>query len=284
MLSLWIWPASPWATEIYKSVDADGHVTYSDRPTMSNPNPPVDSGLPDDANEISVISAPTPPPPLPAEDQPPCPEDGDLWTPGFWVWDGVQYSWVSGVWVFPPSVGIFWTPGYWGYSGSVFVFHRGYWGPHVGYYGGINYGYGYPGTGYVGGRWVGKVFAYNSAATHLNPGVNRVSYNGGPGGTSIVPTAQERLAAQSRIVSAPERLHFQPNPSPGPNTSTGSGQTTPGAKQVISRTPTAAAPHRNTASAVTQGQAPPNAAVRPAVTSKTSRPRAAPTIRSMQIK
>jgi hypothetical protein len=27
----------------------------------------------------------------------------------------------------------------------VYRFHRGYWGRHVGYYGGVNYGYGYGG-------------------------------------------------------------------------------------------------------------------------------------------
>ena len=26
--------------------------------------------------------------------------------------------------------------------------NAGYWGPHVGFYGGINYGYGYGGVGY----------------------------------------------------------------------------------------------------------------------------------------
>ena len=35
-LSLLIWPAAPWAQEIYKSVDATGHVNYSDQPDMSN--------------------------------------------------------------------------------------------------------------------------------------------------------------------------------------------------------------------------------------------------------
>jgi hypothetical protein len=301
MLSLWIWPATPWATEIYKSVDADGHVTYSDRPTMSNlPSSPVDSALPDDTNEISVIRAPTPPPPLPIDDQPPCPEDGDLWTPGYWVWDGVQYAWVAGVWVFPPGVLIFWTPGYWAFVGNVFIFHRGYWGPQVGYYGGINYGYGYPGTGYVGGRWEGRVFAYNRAVNHLDTGtlrhvydepqvsrasVSRVSYNGGPGGTSTVASAQERLAAQSRMISAPERMHLQPNPGPGPNVSYRSGQSTPGTRPATSRTPPPSVSRRSTVSTAPPPQAPANTAVRPAPSaSKTTRPRATPTIRSGAIK
>ena len=31
----------------------------------------------------------------------------------------------------------------------------GYWGPHVGYYGGVNYGFGYMGVGFAGGAWRG---------------------------------------------------------------------------------------------------------------------------------
>ncbi len=33
-----------------------------------------------------------------------------------------------------------------------YVFHPGYWGQHVGYYGGVNYGFGYMGIGFVGGE------------------------------------------------------------------------------------------------------------------------------------
>ena len=43
----------------------------------------------------------------------------------------------------PPAVGLLWTPGYWGFNNGIYAFNRGYWGPHVGFYGGINYGFGY---------------------------------------------------------------------------------------------------------------------------------------------
>jgi len=210
--ALLVWPTTPWAQEVYKSVDAAGHVTYSDQPDMSNSA--VDAEPVNDESVLAGMSASTAPPPLPTADQPPCPEEGDLWTPGYWAWDGVAYNWVPGVWVSPPRVGVFWTPGYWAYASTVFVFHRGYWGPQVGYYGGINYGFGYGGRGYAGGRWVGNVFAYNRAVNNVNVsvfphvydepevnhgGLGRVSYNGGPGGTNSVPTAQERLATQSRL-------------------------------------------------------------------------------------
>ncbi|HEY6387616.1 MAG TPA: hypothetical protein VIX91_18220 [Candidatus Acidoferrum sp.] len=50
-----------------------------------------------------------------------------------------------------PEIGYLWTPGYWGWSDNGYLFHHGYWGTQVGFYGGINYGYG--GHGYDGGRW-----------------------------------------------------------------------------------------------------------------------------------
>jgi hypothetical protein len=149
------------------------------------------------------------PPPLPADDQPPIPDEGYLWTPGYWAWSPGGYWWVSGAWVRPPRFGVLWTPGYWAFAGGVYAFHPGYWGAHVGYYGGVNYGFGYAGVGYRGGRWVGDSFAYNSAVNHLGGvihntyretvvdagSVNRVSYNGGPGGIVASPNAQERQAA-----------------------------------------------------------------------------------------
>ena len=91
------------------------------------------------------------PPPLPVYEQPICPAEGYIWTPGYWAWDGDDYYWVPGTWVLVPEVGYFWTPGYWGWGGNAFFFHEGYWGPRVGFYGGINYGYGDWGDGYWGG-------------------------------------------------------------------------------------------------------------------------------------
>jgi hypothetical protein len=297
-LFLLIWPPTPWAQDIYKSVDAAGHVTYSDQPDTSNS--PVDAEPSNDASVVAGMSASTAPPALPTADQPPCPEEGDLWTPGYWAWDGAAYYWVSGVWVSPPRVGVFWTPGYWAYTGAVFVFHRGYWGPHVGYYGGINYGFGYGGSGYVGGRWVGNAFAYNRAVNNVNGdvfrhvydepvvhngGFSRVSYNGGPGGTSSVPTAQELLAAHSRLPSLPQRMHLQPGPSLAPSIPSSTGQAALAPKPVVSHTSTTSAPRRIMESAATPPRALANVASRPAHTpSNTSRPRPALAIKSTPIK
>ena len=154
------------------------------------------------------------PPPIPVYEQPPIPGDGYLFTPGYWSWDGDgdDYYWVPGTWVRPPAVGVLWTPGWWGFEGAGFRFHEGYWGPRVGFYGGINYGFGYFGAGFVGGRWNNGRLFYNRAVTNVtnvrnvnvynetvvNRTVNRVSYNGGNGGITARPTPQEQAAASER--------------------------------------------------------------------------------------
>ena len=162
------------------------------------------------------------PPPLPVYAQPPCPGDGYLWNPGYWAYGPAGYYWVPGVWVMPPQVGLLWTPGFWGWSGGFYVWHAGYWGPHVGFYGGINYGFGYPGVGFVGGRWMGERFAYNAAVMNVNRTFihntyidrtvirntyvnNRVSFNG-PGGINARPTRAEQMATQRRFAPTGEQM------------------------------------------------------------------------------
>ncbi|HYW37280.1 MAG TPA: YXWGXW repeat-containing protein, partial [Terriglobales bacterium] len=110
------------------------------------------------------------PPALPVYEQPLCPGDGYIWTPGYWAYDyGFDdYYWVPGTWVLAPEVGFLWTPAYWGWGGDRFIFHEGYWGPHVGFYGGINYGFGYFGEGYEGGRWDNGHFFYNRSVNNVN--------------------------------------------------------------------------------------------------------------------
>jgi YXWGXW repeat-containing protein len=44
------------------------------------------------------ISIDVAPPPLPVYDQPPIPESGYIWTPGYWAWDDdTGYYWVPGM-------------------------------------------------------------------------------------------------------------------------------------------------------------------------------------------
>ena len=100
--------------------------------------------------EDSTDSAP---PDLPVYDQPPMPAGGYVWTPGYWAWsdDDQDFYWVPGTWVLAPQPDFLWTPGYWEIADVVFFWHPGYWGRHVGFYGGINYGFGYRGDA-SGGR------------------------------------------------------------------------------------------------------------------------------------
>jgi hypothetical protein len=88
----------------------------------------------------------------------------------------------------------------------------------VGFYGGINYGFGYTGDGFWGGRWQGNHFFYNTAVWHVggdfhnvyrddtvirNTTVidNHISYNGGQGGVDRHPTPQEESYRSERHVA-----------------------------------------------------------------------------------
>jgi WXXGXW repeat (2 copies) len=170
--------------------------------------------------QISVgVSVNVAPPELPVYDQPPIPGDGYIWTPGYWAWsDDIQdYYWVPGTWVEAPQPEYLWTPGYWGWQGGAYLWNAGYWGPHVGFYGGVNYGFGYGGSGFEGGYWQGGHMYYNRSVTNIsttnvtnvynktvinNVTVNQVSYNGGTGGIRAQPTAAEMSASREQHIAA----------------------------------------------------------------------------------
>ncbi len=170
------------------------------------------------------------PPVLPVYVQPECPEPGLMWSPGYWAYGDDGYYWVPGAWVPAPYEGALWTPPYWGFEENVYMFHPGYWGRHVGYYGGVNYGFGYMGIGFVGGEWHGRDFAYNTAVVNVNRTVirntyvnetivhnttiinnNHVAYSGGPGGIRHEPTNEERVAMhETHTAPTPiQQQHFQ---------------------------------------------------------------------------
>ena len=163
------------------------------------------------------VSITVAPPELVAYSQPLCPQEGYLWTPGYWAYGPDGYFWVPGTWVEPPGVGLLWTPGYWGWGNDAYLWNEGYWGPTVGFYGGINYGYGYGGIGYQGGYWNNNQFSYNRSVNNVDvrnfhntyqkavsngrAGGN-VSYNGGTGGTTVRATPSEETAAHERHTPA----------------------------------------------------------------------------------
>jgi WXXGXW repeat (2 copies) len=159
-------------------------------------------------SDLTDEQASEPPPPLPIYEQPPAPEPDYLWTPGYWAWANEGYYWVPGCWVAAPYRGALWTPGYWAFVGSNYRFHHGFWGLHIGFYGGVNYGFGYFGHGYYGGYWDNDHFRYNTAVNRIDrnriPYVyardvpvnyrradNHVSFDGGRGGLHERPLAAE---------------------------------------------------------------------------------------------
>ncbi len=174
------------------------------------------SGGYDDTADEQPVYAPEPPPALPDYEQPECPGDNYIWTPGYWNYAPAGYYWAPGAWILAPYIGALWTPGYWGFASNRYAWHHGYWGPHIGFYGGINYGHGYFGNGYEGGYWNRGAFYYNRSITRVNVtsirnvyvhnvtivNNNRVSYNGGRGGLSYRPTQSQLVAVRERRFGA----------------------------------------------------------------------------------
>jgi len=179
----------------------------------------------DYAEPDTTASVADTPPALPDYEQPVCPTEGYLWQPGYWAYNG-GYYWVPGVWVAPPTVGYLWTPPYWGFVGGFYVFHAGYWGASIGFYGGIDYGYGYGGVGFVGGEWHEGHFRYNTVIVRVQPGFhytyvdrtvyrergpNRYSFNG-RGGYTARPTPHEIAAMhQPHVMATHEQIRNQVN-------------------------------------------------------------------------
>jgi hypothetical protein len=168
-------------------------------------------------SQAQIISITIAPPELVVYEQPPIPAPGYMWSPGYWAWGDDDYFWVPGTWVLPPAVDLLWTPGYWGWRDGIYVWNEGYWGPHIGFYGGVYYGYGYGGVGYEGGYWNNGVFAYNQTVNNfggvvitnvysktviVNTNATRASFNGGTGGTTAQATPQEQAAAHEHHVKA----------------------------------------------------------------------------------
>ena len=94
---------------------------------------------------------------------------------------------------------------------GLYVYNAGYWGPHIGFYGGIVYGFGYTGLGYEGGYWHNGAFFYNRTVNNvtnvniinvydktviINANALKVSYNGGKGGVTAAPTSEQLASAR----------------------------------------------------------------------------------------
>jgi hypothetical protein len=168
------------------------------------------------------------PPPLPLFEQPPLVGEDLLWLPGYWAWNpaDADYFWVPGTWAPAPRPGELWTPGWWSFDGGAYLWRPGYWSNQVGFYGGIDYGFGYSGYGYQGGRWEGQHFHYNASVNSLGSGhtrhvyrsspmgqynVNRASVNGGPGGViaRATPAELQQQGGRRTGPSAVQQQHEQ---------------------------------------------------------------------------
>ena len=240
------------------------------------------------------------PPVLPAYAQPICPGDGYLWTPGYWAYDDsvTDYYFVPGSWVQAPEVGFLWTPGYWGWGEGGFLFNEGYWGETVGFYGGINYGFGYWGGGYGGGRWTNGHFFYNTTVNNVNTvsihnvynekvennNESRVSFNGGKGGIEARPTSEQQAAASQKHIPAvaAQTEHAQAarsNPEQRSAAISGKPATPATAKSADSNEQHDAAPAKETAqpskAGVNEAATEPKSAVHPKDLPAISRPAAA---------
>ena len=111
------------------------------------------------------------------------------------------------------------------------MFYEGYWGPQIGFYGGINYGFGYFGEGYEGGRWDNGHFFYNRSVNNVNvteihnvynttvvknTNVNHVSYNGGNGGIAARPPPRNKKLRRRRDIFLRWRPKRNTHKRPGP--------------------------------------------------------------------
>ena len=125
----------------------------------------------------------------------------------------------------PPGPGLLWTPGYWALAadGVSYVWTPGYWGPSVGFYGGVDYGFGYYGSGYDGGYWQGGFFFYNSEVhnfgrVHVDhvygrevPSIRgpRVSFTGAAHGGVNARPGPDEIRAASEPHQPPHALQVQ---------------------------------------------------------------------------
>jgi len=78
----------------------------------------------------SIVAAPIAPPPAPDEAIPPKPSPTVVWVPGYWSFDGTNWTWVSGQYQTPPRPTAQWLPGHWSPQsggGGVWVWVAGRW-------------------------------------------------------------------------------------------------------------------------------------------------------------
>lgn len=69
------------------------------------------------------------PPPAPEREPPPppSPNAAAVWVPGYWHWNGLQYSWIGGHWEQHAPQGAQWHAPHYSIRGSSYVYEPGGW-------------------------------------------------------------------------------------------------------------------------------------------------------------
>jgi hypothetical protein len=73
---------------------------------------------------IEVVQAP-PAPEVEVQGNPPGP--GQVWTPGYWHWNGNRHVWMHGSWAAPPQAGMIYEPARWENRNGRYFFNDGRW-------------------------------------------------------------------------------------------------------------------------------------------------------------
>lgn len=105
-----------------------GNSVDQDRGTVYGPSyPSAGYGTPDDRGYRVVRTAAPTPPPTPAENLPPSPAPNAVLVPGYWIYDGRTYTWVSSRWEIPPPMARAYVPAHSEVRDGRTVLVPGYW-------------------------------------------------------------------------------------------------------------------------------------------------------------
>jgi len=77
-----------------------------------------------EAGVVYVVRAP-PPDRVEVRGEPPGP--GVVWVPGYWAWNGADFTWTPGMWRAPEPGFRTWVPGHWRHDRRGWFWMEGHW-------------------------------------------------------------------------------------------------------------------------------------------------------------